>query len=169
MLQYDDPLDAADFDPVAFINSRFPTEASLDDLDTFALSVDSKISAIEDSLSKAVQNQSKVGHQASRDIATAEASIQELFLKLNEIKSQASHSERMVQEICADIKKLDCAKNHLQSSITALKRLQMLVTATDQLEVKDSNYMYKLLILYSFDLDYVYISSISLSPYSLFC
>jgi hypothetical protein len=45
---------------------RFPTEASLDDLDTFTLSVDSKINAIEESLSKAVQNQSRVGQQASK-------------------------------------------------------------------------------------------------------
>ena len=41
----------------------------------------------------------------------------------------------MVQEICADIKKLDYAKNHLQSSITALKRIQMLITAVSQLQV----------------------------------
>lgn len=48
---------------------------------------------------------------------------------------KASQSERMVQEICADIKKLDYAKTHLQASITALKRLQMLITAIGQLEV----------------------------------
>ena len=41
----------------------------------------------------------------------------------------------MVQEICADIKKLDYAKTHLQSTITSLKRLQMLITAAGQLEV----------------------------------
>ena len=41
----------------------------------------------------------------------------------------------MVQEICADIKKLDYAKSHLQISITALKRLQMLTTAVAQLKV----------------------------------
>jgi hypothetical protein len=34
----------------------------------------------------------------------------------------ASQSEKMVQEICADIKKLDYAKNHLQTSITSLNR-----------------------------------------------
>jgi hypothetical protein len=45
---------------------RFPTEASLDELDTFTLSVDGKIGAIEESLSQAVHNQSKVGHQASK-------------------------------------------------------------------------------------------------------
>jgi Vps53-like, N-terminal len=40
-----------------------------------------------------------------------------------------------VNEICHDIKKLDCAKTHLQASITSLKRLQMLITAVGQLEV----------------------------------
>ena len=28
----------------------------------------------------------------------------------------------MVQEICRDIRQLDCAKRHLQTTITALKR-----------------------------------------------
>jgi hypothetical protein len=41
----------------------------------------------------------------------------------------------MVQDLCADIKKLDCAKNHLQTSITSLNRLQMLMSAVSQLEV----------------------------------
>jgi len=58
---------------------------------------------------------------------------------------KASQSERMVQEICADIKKLDYAKTHLQSSITALKRLQMLMTAVSRLEV---SYLYIYLDIY---------------------
>ena len=33
----------------------------------------------------------------------------------------------MVQEICRDIRQLDYAKRHLQTTITALKRLHMLV------------------------------------------
>ena len=70
-----------------------------------------------------------------QDIFEAQISITELFDKINDIKSKAAQSEKMVQEICSDIKKLDCAKNHLQSSITSLKRLQMLITAVNQLEV----------------------------------
>ena len=69
----------------------------------------------------------------------AQVSITELFAKIGDIKMKASQSERMVQEICADIKKLDYAKTHLQSSITALKRLQMLMTAVSRLEV---SYLY---------------------------
>jgi hypothetical protein len=71
-----------------------------------------------------------------QDIQEAQKSIEELFEKIHDIKLKASQSESMVQEICADIKKLDYAKNHLQVSITSLNRLQMLINAVGQLEVR---------------------------------
>jgi uncharacterized coiled-coil DUF342 family protein len=70
-----------------------------------------------------------------QDILETQESITDLFQKISDIKLKASQSEKMVQEICADIKKLDYAKNHLQTSITSLNRLQMLISAVGQLEV----------------------------------
>eukprot|EP01038_Epipyxis_sp_PR26KG_P011126 gene11126-14933_t len=139
----EDPLDSDDFDPIQYINQKFPTEASLDDLDTFIVGIGSQISALDEEISKAVQTQSVVGNQASKDIEEAKHSIEELFGKIHDIKLKASQSETMVQEICADIKKLDYAKNHLQTSITALNRLQMLINAVDQLEDLAKSYQYK--------------------------
>ncbi|PKI58904.1 hypothetical protein CRG98_020650 [Punica granatum] len=49
----------------------------------------------------------------------------------------------MVQEICRDIKKLDFAKKHITTTITALHRLTMLVSAIDQLQVMASKRHYK--------------------------
>ena len=49
------------------------------------------------------------------------------------IKGKAEQSEVMVAEICKDIKQLDYAKRHIQETITALKRLHMVVTAVEQL------------------------------------
>lgn len=46
--------------------------------------------------------------------------------KIREIKGKAEQSETMVQEICRDIKKLDFAKKHITTTITALHRLNML-------------------------------------------
>lgn len=46
--------------------------------------------------------------------------------KIREIKTKAEQSETMVQEICRDIKKLDFAKKHITTTITALHRLTML-------------------------------------------
>lgn len=157
MLTTTDPLESVDFDPVQFINDSFPSESSLDDLDTFVVGIGSQIYALDEEISLAVQAQSSVGKQATKvrrgheyssksvsnvcslfkDIFEAQESIHELYDKIQDIKSKAAQSERMVQEICADIKKLDYAKSHLQSSITALKRLQMLITAVGQLEVID--------------------------------
>ncbi|KAL4556486.1 hypothetical protein LXL04_039141 [Taraxacum kok-saghyz] len=54
--------------------------------------------------------------------------ICELIYKVREIKTKAEQSETMVQEICRDIKKLDFAKMHITTTITALHRLTMLAT-----------------------------------------
>jgi hypothetical protein len=67
----------------------------------------------------------------------------ELFKKIQDIKSKAAQSESMVQEITQDVKTLDYAKRHLTHSVTVLKRLQMLVTAVDQLETMSKNKQYK--------------------------
>lgn len=55
---------------------------------------------------------------------------QELMSKIREIKTKAEQSETMVQEICRDIKKLDFAKKHITTTITALHRLTMLGKVT---------------------------------------
>jgi hypothetical protein len=61
----DDPLDRSDFDPVKYINERFPTEESLENLDTYMVGLDSKITALDEEISKSVQAQSMTGQQAS--------------------------------------------------------------------------------------------------------
>ncbi|CAM9440950.1 unnamed protein product, partial [Phaeothamnion confervicola] len=130
----EDPLDKAGFDAIAYINHHFPTERSLDRLDPFVVKVTAQISELDDDISRAVQAQSEAGQQAVKDVAEAKVAIRELFDKVRDIKSKAEQSEVMVQEICRDIKQLDYAKRHLQTTITALKRLHMLVTAVDQLQ-----------------------------------
>eukprot|EP01032_Pedospumella_encystans_P018155 gene18155-20675_t len=138
-----DPLDNEEFDSVQYINQKFPTESSLDDLDSFIVDIGSQISKLDDEISKAVQTQSVIGKQASKDILETQGSINDLFSKISDIKLKASQSEKMVQEICADIKKLDYAKNHLQTSITSLNRLQMLISAVGQLEMLTADRSYR--------------------------
>ncbi|CAN0348631.1 unnamed protein product [Ectocarpus sp. 6 AP-2014] len=130
----DDPLNSPDFDPVDYLNHHFPTERSLDRLEPFMSNIAVQIGDLGDEISKTVQGQSEAGHQATRDVDEAKAAIRELFEKIRDMKAKAEQSEVMVQEICRDIKQLDFAKRHLQTTITALKRLHMLVTAVDQLQ-----------------------------------
>jgi hypothetical protein len=157
-------LDLADFDAVEYINRQFPTEASLDGLDMYLSRTVREVGILEENISRvrgcvrrlvvrpcvraptpalrrraAVQSvleQSTAGLQAGAELNKARTSITELFGKIREIKTKAAQSEQMVQDICKDIRQLDVAKRHLTNSIVMLKRLQMLVIAVDQLQVR---------------------------------
>lgn len=71
MSQYiyiDDTLDSSSFDPIAYINSKFPSEQSLQNIDTYVIEIGCKINNLDDEISKAVQAQSRAGEQATRVI-----------------------------------------------------------------------------------------------------
>ena len=58
--------------------------------------------------------------------------MSDLYERMGDIRRKAQASEAMVQEICRDIRKLDTAKGHLTATITALRRLAMLVAAVGE-------------------------------------
>lgn len=62
----DDTLDSPSFDPISYINHKFPTEQSLQIIDTFVIEIGCKINTLDDEISKAVQAQSRAGEQATR-------------------------------------------------------------------------------------------------------
>ena len=137
-----DPLDAADFNPTAHINRLFPNEESLSEVDTHVSGLQDRMRELDEEVLRTVRQQTSAGSSARKDLENAKASVAELFLKVRDIKTKAEQSEEMVHEICRDIKSLDYAKRHLTLTITALKRLQMLVTATEQLSVMTRERMY---------------------------
>ena len=99
------------------------------ELDPLVNSLRSKVQRVDSEILAAVRQQSSSGGRARAELASAKATIEELFGKVHEIQRKAQQSELRVQEICRDIKKLDFAKKHLTATITALRRLSMLVNA----------------------------------------
>lgn len=126
-----------------YINQMFPTEASLSGVEPLMQQIQSEIRHVDASILAAVRQQSNSGTKAKEDLAAATHAVQELMYKIHEIKTKAGQSETMVQEICRDIKKLDFAKRHITTTITALHRLTMLVSAVEQLQVMASKRQYK--------------------------
>lgn len=126
-----------------FINQTLPTEASLVALEPIILKLRNKIRQVDAEILAAVRQQSSSGTKAKEDLAAATQAIQELTHRIREIKGKAEQSEVMVEEICRDIKKLDFAKKHITTTITALHRLAMLVSAVDQLQAMASKRQYK--------------------------
>ncbi|MQM15670.1 hypothetical protein Taro_048620 [Colocasia esculenta] len=119
------------------------TEASLSGVEPLMQKIHGEIRRVDAEILAAVRQQSNSGTKAKEDLATATHAIQELMDKIREIKTKAEQSETMVQEICRDIKKLDFAKKHITTTITALHRLTMLVSAVEQLQVMASKRQYK--------------------------
>lgn len=143
VLPSEDVLDRPEFDAREFINRNFPDEQSLDDIGAFVSRLRVRMKELDDALSQASQDQSLAAHQALADLKEAKLAVQQLFHKIHDIRGKAEQSEVMVQEICRDIKQLDFAKRHLQTTLTALKRLHMLVNAVDQLELMASQRNYR--------------------------
>ncbi|XP_008826975.1 vacuolar protein sorting-associated protein 53 homolog isoform X2 [Nannospalax galili] len=129
-----DPLDQADFNAVEYINTLFPTEQSLANIDDVVNKIRLKIRKLDDNIRTVVRGQTNVGQDGRQALEEAQKAIQQLFGKIKDIKDKAEKSEQMVKEITRDIKQLDHAKRHLTTSITTLNHLHMLAGGVDSLE-----------------------------------
>lgn len=76
-------------------------------------------------------------------IQAAKADLSELFKKIDDVRERALKTEQAITEMTADIKQLDNAKKNLTLSMTALKRLQMLTTAYEQLRALSKTRQYR--------------------------
>lgn len=73
----------------------------------------------------------------------AKAELAELFRKIESVRERAIQTEQTITEMTADIKRLDGTKRNLTLSMTALKRLQMLTTAYEQLRGLSKSRQYR--------------------------
>ncbi|PSR79666.1 Vps53-like protein, partial [Coniella lustricola] len=64
---------------------------------------------------------------------TAQVELASLFQRIEGVRTRAQQTERDITTMTAEIKRLDGSKRNLTLSMTALKRLQMLTTAYEQL------------------------------------
>jgi len=116
------------------INKLFPTEESLSGVDSHLRQLRSQIDDLDEEILLAVRQQATCGSKAKEDLSHAQNAIKELSTKIGDIKKRADQSEVMVEEICKDIKVLDHGKRNLNTSISTLKRLQMIMLAVDSLK-----------------------------------
>ncbi|KAI9012778.1 Vps53-like protein [Gaertneriomyces semiglobifer] len=142
ILSTSDPLDSRDFDPIEYINRMFLSEESLSTAEAILAKLCKRIQAMNKEMRDLVKGQIDAGSRGREEVEATQAAIQELFNNIKRIKEQAADSERMVQEITRDIKSLDHAKKNLTSSVVILRRLQMIVSAVDQLRNLSSRKQY---------------------------
>ncbi|KAK4228527.1 putative vacuolar protein sorting-associated protein 53 [Podospora fimiseda] len=126
-------LDSVDYDPIAHLNLVFSHPSTVSSV----ARVSSKIQKHQHELSKeitALETAQAYGPDSSLErMQSAQAELAFLFQRIESVRSRALQTERDITTMTADIKRLDGTKRNLTLSMTALKRLQMLTTAYEQL------------------------------------
>lgn len=134
---------AADYDPVDHLNALFAHPSTLQSV----AHTSSALRAYQDDLDEDIA--AVVAHQTASDadsvqrIQDAKAELADLFKKIESVRERAMQTEQTITEMTADIKRLDNTKRNLTLSMTALKRLQMLTTAYEQLRSLSKSRQYK--------------------------
>ncbi|KAL7473685.1 hypothetical protein ACHAXS_014184 [Conticribra weissflogii] len=125
-----------DFDPIEFLNQHYHTESHLlSALPTLRSAIQSRLVHLDDSLSTTLRHQAALSPLIAQDVLHARSAVIQLAQRIENVREQAQKSEVAVLEITRDMKRLDYAKRHLQRTITALKRLHMLLHAAEQLRM----------------------------------
>ena len=129
-----DPISpAVEYDPIGHLNLLFSHPSTVSSV----ASVSSTIQRHKDGLSQSIaslETAQAYGPDSSLErMQSAQAELASLFQRIESVRSRALQTERDITTMTADIKRLDGTKRNLTLSMTALKRLQMLTTAYEQL------------------------------------
>lgn len=121
-------------DPIDFINQHYSSESVLvTQLPEIRDAIGERMNRLDDRISNALQRQSESAEATQKHVQDAKVSVASLEKRIRQVQTKASQSEKTVREITKDMKRLDCAKRHLQRTITTLKRLHMLIHAVEGL------------------------------------
>ncbi|KAI9776125.1 MAG: Vacuolar protein sorting-associated protein 53 [Candelina submexicana] len=126
-------LDDADYNPVDHLNAIFSHPCTLSSVTATSEALRQYQDDLSDDIAELVAAQSASDAQSVRRIQTAKADLADLFEKIENVREKAVRTEESIAAMTADIKRLDNTKRNLTLSMTALKRLQMLTTAYEQL------------------------------------
>lgn len=122
-----------EYNPIDHLNALFSHPSTLSSLSD----VSSQLQTYQTSLDTSIATRSRLAAQTTSDsvrrIQDAKCELAALFAKIDGVRERALETERTITDMTADIKRLDSTKRNLTLSMTALKRLQMLTTAYEQL------------------------------------
>jgi hypothetical protein len=132
-----------DYDPIDHLNALFSHPSTLSTAKTVSTRLQSYERDLDSDITSLVATQTASDNDAVRKIQEARADLAALFSRIEGVRTRALETERTITEMTADIKRLDSTKKNLTLSMTALKRLQMLTTAYEQLLSLSKSRQYK--------------------------
>lgn len=131
------------YDPIEHLNLIFSHPSTLSSvtqtyqtLRAYQDDLDYEIDILE-------EEQVRSNAECLQRMESSKAELSELFRRIESVRERAIQTERNITEMTADIKQLDNTKKNLTLSMTALKRLQMLTTAYEQLRALSKTRQYR--------------------------
>jgi hypothetical protein len=133
----------ADYDPIGHLNAIFSHPATLSSVSSTSEALRSYQNDLDEDIDVFVATQSASDADSVRRIQAAKGELADLFKKIESVRERAMQTEQTITDMTADIKRLDSTKRNLTLSMTALKRLQMLTTAYEQLRSLSKSRQYR--------------------------
>jgi hypothetical protein len=133
----------ADYDPIDHLNAIFSHPSTLDSINQTAAALQTHQHDLSTSISDLVATQAYGDDSSLARMQSSKAELAVLFRKIESVRTRAIETEQTITSMTADIKRLDGTKRNLTLSMTALKRLQMLTTAYEQLRGLAKSRQYK--------------------------
>ena len=128
------PLDAdADFDPVEYLNSRFPDSNSLGGLHEYSTGLQNELECLDAEILNGIRVHAQAAQRSFLELEATKEAISELATRIVSIRDRAEESEKTVKTVSRDIVSLDTAKKNVSATINTLKKLVMMVNACEQL------------------------------------
>lgn len=125
------------------LNALFPHPSTLKGVSKLSKTFDVYECDIDRYIAELVQRQYDLDTKSAQQIQRTKVDLAELFQNVEAVRQKAVETEDAITKMTADIKRLDNTKRNLTLSMTALKRLQMLTTAYEQLRDMSTAKQYK--------------------------
>lgn len=122
-----------DYDPLDHLNAIFSHASTLNSVADTSQALSHYQDDLDEDIATAVATQLASDASSVARIQKAKSELADLFKKIEGVRERAVQTEQAITDMTADIKRLDGTKRNLTLSMTALKRLQMLTTAYEQL------------------------------------
>lgn len=136
-------LESAEYDPIDHLNAIFSHPAALSSVAVTSDALRNYQDDLDEDIAAIVASQSASDADSVQRIQLAKSELADLFQKIESVRSRAMQTEQTITDMTADIKRLDSTKKNLTLSMTALKRLQMLTTAYEQLRSLSKSRQYR--------------------------
>ncbi|KAL8706724.1 MAG: hypothetical protein Q9201_000249 [Fulgogasparrea decipioides] len=136
-------LDSAEYNPIDHLNAIFSHPSTLSSISKTSHALDRYQDELDKEIAALVRHQSTSDAESVKIVWAAKKDLAELFPRVEDVRARAMQTEEVITEMTADIKRLDNTKRNLTLSMTALKRLQMLTTAYEQLRGLSTSRQYQ--------------------------